>query len=212
LTQARALSPTDAGLLQKLALATFKSGVPTLPEALQEARQILLELRPETTNDSETLGLWSAVHRQLWEVAGERTALEVAIATSEKAFLLKNDYYNGINYAFLLNVRGRRSAPADEITDFVLAQRVRRKVIGICETLLTRGTSAGEEYWILASLAEAWLGLGDRDRSAEALKRASKATAKQWMHETTDQQLKRLEELVSDSPLDRAGLSGRQKA
>ena len=96
-------------------------------------------------------------------------ALDISIDTYGKAFLLKNDYYNGINHAYLLNVRAAQSPPAEAVADFVLAQRVRRKVIAICDALLAGGPPQEETYWILATLAEAWLGLGERDKSAEAL-------------------------------------------
>ena len=54
---------------------------------------------------------------------GDRADLEKAIWSSEKAFYLKNDFYNGINLAFLYNVRASCPKVADAVTDFVLAQR-----------------------------------------------------------------------------------------
>jgi hypothetical protein len=47
---------------------------------------------------------------------------------------LKDDHYNGINYAFMLNVRASVSTvKPDAIADFVWAKRVRRRVIELCE-------------------------------------------------------------------------------
>ena len=60
-----------------------------------------------------------------------------AVRSYERGFYLRNDYYNGINLAYLLNVRSANTAtPAEAIADFVQAQRVRREVIEICQELL----------------------------------------------------------------------------
>lgn len=50
-------------------------------------------------------------------------------------------------------------------------------------------------------MAEAYLGIGDRDRSEEALKRAQMEAPAMWMVESTRQQLEKLTELLSRSPL-----------
>lgn len=133
--------------------------------------------------------------------------LNTAIDAYENGFYLKRDYWNGINYAFILNVRAKQSPPAESVADFVVAQRVRRKVIGICEALLSTIESKTDRYWILSALAEAWFGVGDRQKSEEMLERAAAVAEAQWMRDSTAEQLKRLEDLLADSPLDRAGLS-----
>lgn len=109
-----ALKPPRSGdpyILRQLALATYKRKKPDVPTALREARTTLQELDPERSSDPETRGLWGAVHKRLWETESDRAALETAIRAYEKGFHLKDDYYNGINYAFLLNVRATLEAP-----------------------------------------------------------------------------------------------------
>ena len=49
-------NPEDPDVLQRLALATYKSKYPTPEEALKAARDLLKLLEPQTTNDTETLG------------------------------------------------------------------------------------------------------------------------------------------------------------
>jgi hypothetical protein len=88
------------------------------------------------STDTETLGLFEAVHKTLWSLTGDRSHLGKAIWSSEKGFYLKNDYYNGINLAYLYNVRASICEGPDAITDFVLAQRTRRRVVNICQALL----------------------------------------------------------------------------
>ena len=54
----------DPYIIQRLALVTYKSKQPSPKEALEEARSLLATLNPATSNDTETLGLWGAVHKR----------------------------------------------------------------------------------------------------------------------------------------------------
>ena len=128
--------PNDVSVVHKLTLVTYKAKLPTEVEALKEARKLLEGLNPSESTDTETLGLLQAVHKRLWNLTGNRSYLDQAIWSSEKGFYLKNDYYNGINLAFLYNVRASISEGPDAVTDFVLAQRTRRRVVDICQALL----------------------------------------------------------------------------
>jgi len=191
----------DPYIIQQLALATYKSAQPTALQALEEARGILATLDPASSHDTETTGLWGAVHKRLYELTQERAYLDAAIAAYESGFCLRNDYYNGINAAFLFNVRSALSPPADAIADFVLAQRIRRQVIAICEGLLASGRKLDDEYWVRATLAEAWLGLGDAQKSQEALDQAAPFADAAWMRPSTAEQLTKLKPLLDASPL-----------
>lgn len=62
---------------------------------MAEAKRILERLKPYETTDAETLGLWGAVHKRLWELTEDRHALEDGIWALEKGFYVKNDHYNG---------------------------------------------------------------------------------------------------------------------
>lgn len=73
----------------------------------------------------------------------------------------------GINYAFMLDVRAARSTGDDAIADRVFAQRVRRRVITVCETMLDAGIKDDEggidpheTFWMQATLVEALMGTG----------------------------------------------------
>ena len=231
----RSMMPNDVFVIQKFALATYKSKLPTPMEALNEACLLLESLGPATSTDAETLGLYGAVHKRLWDATQAAPHLDKAIWAHEKGFYVKNDYYNGINLAFLLNVRAALKAgtdPAEAIADFIMAQRARRRVLGLCERLLASKPApmGADEYWIKATMAEAYAGLGD-DLKAQEWLDAAKAvdmsvpslesisrTAEQpagssvplllvgvpeWMIQATAEQLARLRELLAKSPLNR---------
>jgi tetratricopeptide (TPR) repeat protein len=196
----------DPFVVQQLALATYKSTDRDPRAALMDARQLLDSLNPKSSSDPETLGLWGAIHKRLFEIAtsaGERRdALNEAIGAYERAFYLRTDYYNGINYAFLLNLRAATGTSEEALADRVQAQRIRRRVLEVCATLLAQPIKgeapAKEEYWIRASRAEALLGLGQVDEAAAAFEEAKNVPPPEsWMVDTTDAQLKQLRRLLA---------------
>jgi Tetratricopeptide Repeats-Sensor len=201
----KSMMPNDPYVAQKLALATYKSKLPDPTQALKDAHAILIELNPEISTDTETLGLWGAVHKRLWEITGDRSYLDISIFAYEKGFYLKNDYYNGINLAYLFNDRAAVSVPPESVADFVCAERARRRVLAICDSLLQSGRQlAGQdEYWIRATMAEAWLGLGDAAKSKQILDAAFalQPTPSQWMRDSTVDQLQKLEKLLAATPV-----------
>ncbi len=170
----RSMMPNDVFVIQRLALATYKSKLPTPLGALNEACRILEDLGPTTSNDTETLGLYAAVHKRLWDTTQAAPHLDQAIWAYEKGFYVKNDYYNGINLAFLLNVRAALRTdtdPLEAVADFIAANRARRHVLGLCEGLLESkpAPTGADEYWIKATMAEAYAGLGDDAKAEELL-------------------------------------------
>lgn len=212
--EVRALSgDDDPFVVQQLALATYKSEQPDRLAALREAHAVLTTLAPETTNDPETLGLWGAIHKRLWEETGDAAHLDEAIRAYKTGFLLRNDPYNGINLAFALNLRADRATDqAEAIADFVEARRVRQTVKALAETQLASYPAQPanpaeaprhreERYWLLATLAEAALGLGDATETARWRAEAMQFAPNLWEHESTGQQLDRLEALLTNSPL-----------
>jgi tetratricopeptide repeat protein len=201
----------DPSIIQRLALVTYKSEYPTREAALQEASKLLTTLAPETTNDPETLGLWGAVHKRLWVLTRNPADLDVAIHAYARGFYVRHDHYNGINLAYLLNVRALNTSDrAEAIADYVQAQRIRRKVIDVCERWLDAEASKPGEasgylkqktYWVKASIAEAYVGIGDDARGQAALKEALAIVPAKWMQESTETQITKLRDLLANSPL-----------
>ena len=199
--------PGDPFILQQLALATYKGKKPDLKSALAAARTILLKLDPAKTNDPETLGIWGAIHKRMWELDKEHEALEESIRSYGKGFHLKDDYYNGINYAFMLNVRASVTTGPDAVADFVWAGRVRSRVSELCEEKLNAGVKDDEGkddleqlFWLRATLIEACVGTGQTSR-AESLKEvAIKEAPEGWMAGTLNEQLEKLEKMLASVP------------
>jgi tetratricopeptide (TPR) repeat protein len=206
----------DPDILRRLARATYMSKHPTEEGALKDARDLLAPLCPHTSNDTETLGAWGSVHKRLWALNNDPADLDEAVRAYRRGFYLRNDYYNGINVAYLLNIRAANATNlADAITDFVQARRIRREVLAICEEwLATHGApgNAGKseeankdyqssKYWVLATMAEAYLGLGDEGKSQQKLAEALALAPESWKAASTNEQMKKLKPLLDRSPL-----------
>jgi tetratricopeptide (TPR) repeat protein len=208
LEQLKTKLPRDAHILQQLALATYQGKLPDPKSALEEARNILLELHPRTTNDPETLGIWGAIHKRLWELDSKPEDLDESIRSYGKGFYLKDDHYNGINYAFMLNVRASVStAKPDAIADFVWAERVRRRVIELCDERLKAGVKDDEGkvdyeqlFWLRATLIEALVGAGQSARAASLKDEAIREAPENWMAGSLQDQLEKLTKLLANPP------------
>ena len=195
-------------VLQQLALVTYKSKHPDPLSALLHAREVLTPLDPETTLDPETSGLWGAIHKRLAELPeraeGERSLdVDRAIEALDRGFKLKRDHYNGINLAYMLDFRGVRAAGDEATADHVDARRVRQRVADICRAQLAAGIVADtpkkaeeERFWVLASLAEAEFGLGDKNALHQLEEAPEAKAAKGWMLSTAKDQLNKLATLL----------------
>ncbi len=199
-----ALNLDDSYIIQQLALATYKSNENDFNN-LHDALSVLNKLTPSTSHDIETLGIWGAIHKRLWLVTTNSEHLNEAIKSYHRGFMLSNDYYNGINYAYLLNVRVSITEDKnDKITDWILAERIRIDILEICKTELYKlndENEAHKRYWILATQWEAYVGL--RLKSEAKLKKdeAIEYADETWKLETSQLQINALEKLISESPL-----------
>ncbi len=198
----RKLRPKDSFVLQQLALCTYKSKQPSPLEALKAAKTILQELMPETSNNPETLGLWGAIHKRMWEEGADSQCLNESIAAYERGFYLKQDHYNGINLAFLLNVRAVDTLKAgnkdEAIADFVLAKRVRKDVVRYTMPLGNTLEDSTNRYWVISTLYEAAIGIGDDQAIADWESKAKAMAVPDWMQETRQNQGEKLKKLLQE--------------
>jgi hypothetical protein len=190
--------PNDHFVIHQLALATYRSEQPTPLDALKEARDQLSALQPQSTNNPETLSLWGAIHKRLWSLEQRPEQLSESIHAYWRSFYVKQDSYNGVNLARLLEVRSLQSARAgardEAIADRVLARRVREDVLRYIAPHLEDldELRPDKRYWALASLWAVNAGLG---RAADATRWEHEARAlmsSSPMVQTTEQQIARM--------------------
>jgi hypothetical protein len=204
----------DPYLRQRLVLATYKAKQPDEPAALDEALRLLSPLRPDVSNDPETVGLAGAIEKRLFDNGRGAMHLDRAIRFYGRGYYLRDDWYNGINLAHLLTLRADKAPAASDqerSADLVWANRLRREVLTSCNRDLksirqrTGGPAAGQqdrdreqEFWCLATKAEAHFGLGDLQAYEAVKAEAAALNPPQWMMDTRSSQIGRLRELIAN--------------
>ena len=155
--------PADVRLRQLAALALARSG------ASGQANEMLRALADEGHTDEETLGLLGRTHKDLWAEgatpAGRDYHLDRAYHAYLEGYRRTGGIWSGINAATLAMLLGHGDQAA------ALAREVR----GRCEQILQSDSNA-DRYWLVATLAEAALLLGDTT-AAEDLYRQAAAVA-----------------------------------
>ena len=151
--------PGDPRLRQLLALALARTGA-SLP-----ANRQLHQLVDEGYADEETVGMLARTYKDLWSKAQDpvvrRQHLESALRWYNEAHRRSGGYWSGINAATMALLLGRR----DE------ARALARKVRDAC--LALRAEAPGrDDYWLLATLGEAALLMGDTSTAQEWYGRA----------------------------------------
>ena len=189
----------DMFLWQRLALATYKDKEQNdeaveaenkeAIEALEKAEQILKDhCELSVSTDPETLGLAGAINKRLYDRTEELIYFERAVFYYERGFYIKQDYYNGINAAFMYTVRAAELAeegPDKHYAAIVYhghANLIRKKVAEICQNLIDddEGFAArGDQEWVYLTLYEAHFGRGEKDK-AEALTTVIEETASEF--------------------------------
>jgi len=210
----------DPYLTQRLVLATYKAKQPNHVEALNEAKKLLEVLGPHDSNDPETVGLAGAIEKRLFEEGQGHGHLKAAIWFYARGYYLRNDWYNAINFAYLLNVRADSELAAgdsERIADLVWANRIRREAIELCTRELAeiserearlmgsteklgselKARDREQKFWCFATTAEANVGLGDFVGYTRARADALAASRATWMVETMDGQIDKLKTLLT---------------
>lgn len=216
-------SPHDAYLLHRLALATYKAELPDAVSALRAAMALLTPLHLEHTNDPETVVLAGKIEKRLYEAGQGEPHLRNAIAYSERGYHLLRNPCHGVDLAFLLNLRvdsAIYNAGQEKITDMVLANRIRREVVQMCEAnekesgekdraaknkseLQAKNRPADrhekeaeQQFWTLANKAEAHFGLGETEEYKKTSAQAKDAAPAAWMVQAFEERIVALRRLL----------------
>ena len=200
----------DLFLAQRLALVTYKNGEQKNAQgeidktvamaALMAAEDILAAFcEPKISTDPETLGLSGAINKRLFELSDDPAYLDRAIHAYERGFYVKQDYYNGINVAYMYSQRALLlSSRFDAIVSFGHANMIRRRVAGICEQLIADEAGfarRGDQEWVYMSLAEAYQGLGQTEDGARLAPKIERV-ASDFGKQTYGEQKAKLQHLI----------------
>jgi hypothetical protein len=196
-TKGKADAKPDLFLAQRLALVTYKGGEKPDADgnidpkiaiaALHQAEDILVKFcAPKISTDPETLGLCGAINKRLFELNNDLEYLDRAIRFYERGFYVKQDYYNGINVAYMYTQRANLLTDRfDTIVSYGHANMIRQSVVRICNELIDDEAAfaqRGDKQWVYMTLAEAYQGLGltsDEQRFAPRIEAVATEFGKQ---------------------------------
>ena len=175
-SQNMTLKDNLAFIISRQALCTYKSKQPNELEALQKAKFILDELKPEQSQDIEVLGLSGAINKRLNEISDDVKYLDNAISFYEKGFNLKQDYYNGINLAFMLYKKtGLLKEQNQDWEDIKLkADYIRNSVFEIASKIESdpNFNKSNDAVWVLYTIADVYHYKNKADKQKEYEERA----------------------------------------
>jgi class 3 adenylate cyclase len=158
--------PGHLQVTQRYCLSLIKCGF------LVTARELLTRLMKDGHYDEETLGILGRVYKEMWLIEGDGARGHPHLARSQElylgAFRRSRGYYSGINAASLSLIMGNRD----------LSRRVARQVLHICADLLKDPSQRG--YWLMATVAEAFLLLGRQERAAKFYRLARSRSARNY--------------------------------
>jgi predicted acylesterase/phospholipase RssA len=195
---------------QKLALSTYKDNELPSETALEMALNILRSEGLQTSKDPETLSLAGAIQKRLWETSGDLSALARSLSYYTRAFKAAksaNDLgawtYAAINAAFVQDLLAREESRDEHLAAEDMPQkrraeadRYRQEVCGEHEQIV-----AVKDWWLRASLVEAYFGLRQYDKAQELLGDAIPLFAPDdWKRETMARQLAALARLHDENP------------
>ncbi len=157
----------DPYVIQQLALHTYKAGAEGPPEqriaALRDAQGIIEELTPAASVDPETLGIAGAIRKRLCAEGCGLEHLDAAITFYGRGFEIKQDYYNGENYALCLDWRAEQQAlPREADYDRLTARKARERIVASLDAALRdpNARERGDYRWMLATMANTLRVLG----------------------------------------------------
>jgi len=150
--------------------------------------QIIKELDPDgNTNDPETLGITGAIYKNLWLAQNDIGYLDRAIEYYGKGFKIRNDYYNGENYALCSNIKSNQLENQDDRIYYKIEAKKTRQSIIDNLTLVQEGDDfdqRSDRNWIYATLANCYFAIADLEKASEFEELFFKISPEEWQQET----------------------------
>lgn len=193
--------PNDSFIIQRLALITYKSKEPSELDALNEALGYLEQLNPNDTTDPETLGLLGAINKRLYEQTNNENYIDKSLHYYERGFYVKQDYYNGINVAFLYLLKATSSEIKFEIyANYGQAIKVWNEIIIKWSRVVESDTfeDRGDKEWVSFTLAEAHFCIGNHEEEEKYCKIGESLMKGDFALNSYSEQKSKLKPILSD--------------
>ncbi len=173
--------PVDTRLRDAEALLNTLLGEPAVddsPELFDPRLARLAEiLNTYPKMKQDLLGIAGAVQKRRWEIYGARRHLIRAHDYYRRGYEMGAEQdlgYTGINLAFVLDLLSAQDeAEFGDATRRKMAIQVRSETVNVLNTVLRDQPAKLDDWWVLCTMGEAYLGLGEYKTAAEWMTRAS---------------------------------------
>ena len=157
------LLPNNDYIIQQFALATYKAKIPNETMALEAGLDIIKSLIPENSLDLETLGITGAIYKKLFLLNDNFDYLDEAIRYYQKGFIIKNDYYNGENFATCLLLKTQKMSLTEEEIGYLNyeSKKVQQQIIDIIYSSIDDNEV---NKWMYATLATCYFSLNNTNK------------------------------------------------
>lgn len=190
--------PGEDYIVQQLAMAQYKSKLPNEEKALQRGLKTIKALNPDTSMDLETLGITGAIYKRMYQLHGKADDLGQAIGYYQKGYLLKDDYYNGENYAYCLLEKANREDTSKEesVALTYLARQAFQSIAKRSEQIISECPKEQIEFWMYATLSASYYYLGDLEKFERYRDIFLERAEADWQKDTYEKQLEKLKGLM----------------
>lgn len=134
---------------------------------LLDAEKIMRKLKPNTSLDSETTGIYGAIEKRLFKKTLNPLYLNNALNSYNRGFILNNDYYNGENVVNCLFQKLLISSDIEELIYLKYRiQRLNNNVLNLAIKSQEQHERNDSEldYWPFATISVAYLTSGEKDK------------------------------------------------
>jgi predicted acylesterase/phospholipase RssA len=188
-----------------LILCTYKTPDQPPEERLKQAEalaQLLLTDGSLSAAQRQDLyGIIGAIWKTRWTIYGLREHLEKSLAYYREGMSLGealDGCYTAINAAFVLELLAALTRdPAGKLAIHADARQIRERVCLLLLAQLEQAPDKAEDFWFLATLGEAHLGLRDFSEAERWMGLAGKRRPAPWQLETTARQCAKLASIIA---------------
>jgi predicted acylesterase/phospholipase RssA len=188
-----------------LILCTYKSPDQPPDERLKQAealaQSLLADGSLEVEQRQDLYGIIGAIWKTRWTIYGLREHLEKSLANYREGMSLgesRDACYTAINAAFVLELLA--AVTGDAAGKLALQGDARQIRERVCQQLLAQlewKPGNADDFWFLATLGEAYLGLRDFGEAMRWMELAGKRRPAPWQLETTARQSAKLASMIA---------------
>ncbi len=177
-----------------LVICTYKSSDLAPDARFKKAESLALQLLNEQLTPDQSqdmLGIMGAIWKQRWRVYGLREHLEHALRLYKQGMSLgleRDRGYTAINAAFILDLLARAGDDQHAGALKEEAFKIRGEVRDVLLKMKESDPSLSEDFWVMATLGEAYLGLRDFAQAINFMGLAGKKLPPMWKVESTARQ------------------------